>query len=167
MGTSTFRIESDFGDTNSFGQTSTSLGFSDFYDSQDLGVWSNTVQWDTGTNVGSFVGDTQWSLDRGDIFNVRAGQDAIAADSLDVNNSFVGATDLGTVSATSGVFSVNSLAANSVLSLSNKRDRDYYSFVAGGTGSVNINVGNTDATGDRVIYMLYEIDPDSSQKKLH
>jgi hypothetical protein len=161
-GTSTFRVESDF-ESNNFTQSSPSLGFSDFYDSLDLSINNANVQWDTGTNVGAFVGDTPWSLDRGDVFNVGAGLAPIAADSLDSNDSFIGATDLGVVSGSG--FDVNALAANNALSLHTKRDRDYYSFEAGGTGSVNINVGNTDATGDQLVYMLYEIDPDSNKEE--
>ncbi|MCA9008620.1 MAG: right-handed parallel beta-helix repeat-containing protein, partial [Planctomycetaceae bacterium] len=161
-GTSTFRVESDF-ETNSFGLTSPALGFSDFYDSVDISINNANIQWDTGTNVGGFVGATPWSLDRGDVFNVRAGQDPIAADSLDNNDSFIGATDLGVVSGNG--FSVNALAANGELSLHTKRDRDYYSFEAGGTGSTSINVGNTDPNGDSLVYMLYEIDPDANREE--
>ena len=161
LGTSTFRVESDF-NTSSFGQTSPALGFSDFYDALDISINNANIQWDTGKNVGSFVGDTPWSLDRGDIFNVRDGQNPIVGDSLEENDSFIGATDLGVVA---GTFSVNAEATNNRLSLHTKRDRDYYSFVAGGTGSIDVNVGNTDATGDRVVYMLYEIDPDANTEE--
>ncbi|MFO0425530.1 MAG: hypothetical protein ACK526_03110 [Planctomyces sp.] len=155
-GTSTFRVESDF-DTNNFSQTSPSLGFSDFYDTMELNVTSPNVQWDTGTNQGGFEGNTPWSLRRGDIFNVKNNQAPITADSLEENDSFIGASDLGVLNA-STTLNVNSRALNNALTLHTKRDRDYYSFVADRTMQVNITVSNTDAAGDDLVYMLYKID---------
>jgi hypothetical protein len=155
-GTSTFRVESDF-DTSTFEQTNTTLGFSDFFGTTKIGVAVPETKWDTGRNIPGFTGNTPWSLDRGDVFNVRAGQSAIAADSLEENDSFIGATALGTFNG--GALSVNSRAVNNALSLDTKRDRDYYSFVANVTGNISINAANTDATGDDLVYMLYEVDP--------
>lgn len=157
-GTPTWRVESDF-DFNRFQTTDPTLGFSDFYDIANLGIVlaEEHYQWDTGNNVPGFTGLTPFSLVRGDIFNVLPGEAPIVRDSLEWNNSFAGATDLGSV-ADSG-FSVNALATNNTLSIDTKGDRDYYRFNAAGTGTLNLNLNATDALGDTLYLMLYEVNP--------
>ncbi len=154
-GTSTWRVESDF-DTNRVTNTNPAQGYSGFYNTVAISVQGDDTQWDTGTNQPGFVGDTDWSLRRGDLFNVGAGLAPIEADSLEENDSFVQATELGIVSGSG--FSVNSRAVNNVLSVHTKADRDYYAFTAGGAGALTINLQATDSAGDQLAYMMYEID---------
>ena len=169
-GTSTWRVESDF-DFNNFTDTSSISGLSDFFDIVNLAdndestgfidipdLAEEHYQWDTGQNVPGFVGLTPYSLQRGDIFNVQAGEDPIAADALEENDSFAGAWDLGTV--TGPGFSVNALAVDSggILNIERKGDRDYYKFVAGDTGSLDVNLGAVDALGDFLEFLIYEVD---------
>ena len=156
-GTSTMRLERDF-ESDNFPHTNPTQGQSDFFDQVDISIQGDVTQWDTGRNLPGFIGDTEWSLNRGDIFNVAAGLDPILADSLDENDNFAGATDLGTISGNGN--SVNALATNGVLSVETKGDRDYYKFVAGGTGTVTVNLQVTDMDGDQLVYMLYEFDED-------
>ncbi len=156
-GTPTWRVESDF-DFNRFDTTDPTLNFSDFYDVTNLGIVlaEEHYQWDTGNNVPGFTGVTPFSLSRGDVFNVRPGQTPIVRDSLEWNNSFVGATSLGSVA---GSFSVNSLATGNTLSIDTKGDRDYYRFTAAGTGGLNLDLNASDALGDTLYLMLYEVIP--------
>ena len=159
-GTSTWRVESDF-DFSNFPQSSSTDGYSNFYTEVNLNdrefnisPWS--YQWDTGIDTGSFTGQTPYSLNRGDIFNVRAGEAPIVADQLDDNNGFVSATNLGSVA---GNTSVNARTTNGNLNLNVKGDRDYYRFTAAGTGPLNVVLGATDARGDNLIYTIYEVKP--------
>ncbi|MDA1232763.1 MAG: right-handed parallel beta-helix repeat-containing protein, partial [Planctomycetota bacterium] len=157
-GTPTWRVESDF-DFNRFPTTDTILGFSDFYDITNLGITlaEEHYQWDTGNNVPGFTGVTPFSLSRGDIFNVLPGQAPIVRDSLEWNNSFAGATALGSVAGLG--FSVNSLATGNTLSIDTKGDRDYFRFTAAGTGPLDLNLNATDTLGDTLYLMLYEVNP--------
>lgn len=157
-GTPTWRVESDF-DFNNFTTTDPTLGFSDFYDVTNLGIslGEEQYQWDTGNDVPGFNGVTPYSLTRGDIFNVGPGQAPIAADSLEDNDSFLGAFDLGTVAGPG--YSVNSRATNNTLSIEKKGDRDYYRFTAAGSGALDLNLNATDAQGDTLYFMLYEVVP--------
>ena len=165
-GTPTWRIESDFDFVN-FTDTSPINGYSDFFDEVNLngGLAEEPYQWDTGVNVPGFVGTTPYSLQRGDIFNVRLDEDPIFADSLEENDSFLGATQLkvdpitGAPAPLSGIFSVNSLATNGNLNIDRKGDRDYYSFVAAGSGPLDVNLGATDTVGDFLSFLVYEVDP--------
>ena len=162
-GTSTWRVESDF-DFNNFPQSSSTDGYSNFYTEVNLNdrefnidrisPWS--YQWDTGIDTGGFTGQTPYSLNRGDIFNVRAGEAPIVADQLDDNNGFVSAYNLGSVA---GNTSVNARTTNGNLNLHVKGDRDYYRFTAAGTGPLNVNLGATDALGDTLRYTIYEVKP--------
>lgn len=165
-GTSTWRVESDF-DFNNFSQTSPISGFSDFYDVTNLGTANLaelSFQWDTGQNVPGFTGLTPYSLQRGDVFNVLSGEAPIAADSFEQNDSFVGAADLGIVAGAG--FSVNALADGGNLNIEKKGDRDYYSFVAGDTGLLDVLLGVTDLLGDNIQYTIYEVDPDGFSEEV-
>ena len=155
-GTPTWRVESDF-DFNNFTTSDPTLGFSDFFDVTNLGISlaEEQFQWDTGRNVPGFTGVTPYSLNRGDVFNVRNGQAPIAADSLENNDSFLSAHDLGKVAGAG--YSVNSQATNNTLSIEKKGDRDYFRFTAAGTGAIDLNLNATDAQGDRLYFMLYEV----------
>jgi hypothetical protein len=157
-GTPTWRVESDF-DFNRFTTADTTQGFSSFYNVTNLGISlaEEQFQWDTGTNTPTFTGMTPFSLARGDIFNVKAGQAPITADLLELNNSFTSATRMGTI-AGNGV-SVNALTADNRLSIDTKGDRDYYRFTAGGTGNLDVNLNATDTQGDSLYLMVYEIKP--------
>ncbi|MEZ6061670.1 MAG: hypothetical protein R3C19_15085 [Planctomycetaceae bacterium] len=155
-GTPTMRIESDFVNQNDFPQANAALGSSDFFDTIQMDLSGYDYQWDTGVNIPGFIGNTPYSLDRGDIFNVLPGEEPIQADSLEQNDSFAGAYDLGTVAGAG--FSVNDLAMNGNLTIETKGDRDYYKFVAGDTGSLDVVVSATDALGDSLQYLIYEID---------
>jgi len=157
-GTSTWRVESDFDFTN-FSQSSSTDGYSNFYTEVNLadgefGASPWPYQWDTGIDTGNFTGLTPYSLNRGDIFNVRAGQSPIVADQLDNNNGFVSAYNLGPVS---GNTSVNGRATNGNLNLNVKGDRDYYRFTAAGTGPLSVNLGAIDTFGDNLRIMIYEV----------
>ncbi len=166
LGTSSWRIESDFVNSNTFGQTNSTLGYSDFFDVINLGFEGEgemPYQWDTGVDTPSFNGNTSFSLDRGDVFNVRPGEAPIAPDSLEDNDSFVGAYNLGTVSG--GGFNVNSLATGSNLNIDLKADRDYYSFTAGGSGPLAVNLGATDLLGDFLTFMVYEVNHNSGSEE--
>ncbi|MEZ6126816.1 MAG: hypothetical protein R3C49_27175 [Planctomycetaceae bacterium] len=164
-GTPTWRVESDF-DFNSFETSSTIAGLSDFFDIVNLdgNLGEQPYQWDTGLNVPGFVGATPYSLQRGDIFDVQLGEDPIHADQLEENDSFAGATQLAVHPITglpvpiAGTFLVNSLTTDGVLNIERKTDRDYYSFVAAGTGSLNVNLSATDTQGDFLEYLIYEVD---------
>ena len=157
-GTPTWRVESDF-DTDGFTQTNTTLGFSDFFDTVTLGnviyVGEEHFQWDTGRNSGNFTGDTNFSLDRGDIFNVRPGENPILPDSLENNDTFIAAHDLGLIG---GAFDVSTVEASGNLSIETKGDRDYYRFTATGSGPLTVDLAATDVLGDSLSINVYEID---------
>ena len=156
-GTPTWRVESDFS-TSNFPTVDPTLGFSDFYDVQNLGIKTGeeAYQWDTGKNAPGFVGLTPYSLQRGDVFNVRANEDPIPADSLEENDSFLGATQMGVVSGPG--YSVNALATGNLLTLEKKGDRDYYQFTAATSGALSVHLGATDPLGDTLQLMVYEVD---------
>lgn len=166
-GTPTWRVERGW-DVDQFNQTSTTQGFSTFTDSVALPNFGVPFQWDTGVDTSQFTGNTPFSLAQGDIFNVQAGQDFILADGLEENDSFIGATDIGTISGPG--FLVNDLAAASlqpnILNIERKGDRDYYSFRTAEafqsglpTGLLDIQLSALDATGDDVQFMIYEVTP--------
>ncbi|MEP3481103.1 MAG: PKD domain-containing protein [Fuerstiella sp.] len=164
LGTPTWRIESDF-DFNNFSQTSPIFGLSDFFDQVSLGGFGELpYQWDTGVDIPGFTGATPFSLGRGDIFNVLPGEEPIAPDQLEENDSFAGATVLVTDPITgdpaplSGSLSVNSLTTDGILSIERKGDRDYYSFIAAGSGSLEVVLSATDLNGDNLQYLIYEVD---------
>lgn len=150
-GTSAWRVESDFRGTNDFEQTDETLGLSDFDTTVQLGVGygEEPYFWDTGF--------TPWSLRRGDIFNVRAGEDPIQRDSLDENDHFIAATDLGVVG---GILNVNSLSADNTLTIATKGDRDYYKLVAAADGTMHVDLNAVDIRGDALVYNVYRFDPD-------
>ena len=164
-GTPTFRIESDF-QTTSFQQTNPALGFSNFFSETELGIRlaEESYRWDTGRDAPGFVGITPYSLDRGDVFNVLPTESAIEADSLEENDSFIGATNIGIVSGPA--YSVNSLADGGLLTLHTKADRDYYKFTAGGSGALDLHLNATDSNGDSLFFMLYELDPNQSSEEV-
>ena len=159
-GTSTWRVESDF-DFNNFGQSSSTDGYSNFYTEVNFldgqffpdSPWS--YQWDTGINTGSFTGQTPYSLSRGDIFNVRAGENPIVADELDDNNGFVSAFSLGRIAGAGNV--VNDRTVDGNLNLNVKGDRDYFRFTPAGTGALDVNLAVLDGLGDNLRYMIYEV----------
>ena len=135
LGTPTWRVERDF-EIAGFRQIDPTVGYSSFNTIVTMdGLFD--YQWDTGVNSAAFIGATPYSLDRGDIFNVLAGEDPIAPDSLENNNSFVGATRLGTIS---GSYSVNDQAIGGNLNVHTKTDRDYYRFTAAGTGDLTVTL---------------------------
>ena len=157
-GTPTWRVESDF-DTDGFTQTNTTLGFSDFFDTVTLGNvifdGEEHFQWDTGRNSGNFTGETSFSLDRGDVFNVRPGETPILPDSLENNDTFIAAHDLGSIG---GAFDVSSVEASNNLTIETKGDRDYYSFTAASSGPLTVDLAATDLLGDSLSINVYEID---------
>lgn len=161
-GTSTWRVESDF-DFSNFSQSSSTDGYSNFFTEVNLadnnfsGASPFPYQWDTGINTGSFTGLTPFSLARGDIFNVRAGESPIVADELDDNNGFVSAFNLGQISGAGNV--VNDRTLNGNLNLHVKGDRDYFRFTAAGTGPLDVNLDVLDTVGDNLRYMIYEVNP--------
>ncbi len=167
-GTSTWRIESDFVDpitgvpSNTFPESSPTDGFSGFFtvvnmtDTQPFFLNQFAYQWDTGINTPSFTGVTPYSLSRGDIFNVVAGEAPIQSDELDDNNGFVSAFDLGTIAGLSN--SVNARTTDGNLNIDVKGDRDYYRFTAAGTGAASINLNVTDTIGDTLQYLIYRVD---------
>ncbi len=114
-------------------------------------------QWDTGINTGSFTGQTPFSLVRGDIFNVRAGENPIVADDLDDNNGFVSAFNLGKLAGAGNL--VNDRTVDGNLNLHVKGDRDYFRFTAAGTGALDVNLNLVDTLGDNLRYMIYEVSP--------
>lgn len=167
-GTPTWRVERGW-DVDQFNQTSTTQGFSTFTDEvalpNSLGV---SFQWDTGVDTSQFTGNTPFSLSQGDVFNVQAGEDFILGDGLEENDSFIGASELGTVSGPG--FLVNDLTAASlqpnILNIERKGDRDYYrfrtaeSFQSGlTTGLLDIQLAALDNLGDDVQFMIYEVTP--------
>ncbi len=160
-GTSTWRVESDF-DFNNFSQSSSTDGFSNFFtevnfdDREFVPPSPWPFQWDTGIDTGSFVGATPYSLTRGDVFNVRTGENPIVADELDNNNGFVSAFDLGKVSGAGNL--VNDRTIDGNLNLHVKGDRDYFRFTAAGTGALDVNLDLVDTLGDNLRFMIYEID---------
>lgn len=167
-GTSTWRVESDF-DFNNFGQSSSTDGYSNFYTEVNFldgqfspSPWS--YQWDTGINTGSFTGQTPYSLSRGDIFNVRAGENPIVADELDDNNGFVSAFSLGRIAGAGNV--VNDRTVDGNLNLNVKGDRDYFRFSAAGTGALDVNLDVLDGLGDGLRYMIYEVDATSRTEEV-
>ncbi|MCA9050302.1 MAG: hypothetical protein KDA89_16315, partial [Planctomycetaceae bacterium] len=172
-GTPTWRVESDF-DFNNFDQTGGTAGFSDFFDVVKISDFhaEEDYQWDTGVNVPGFTGSTPYSLQRGDVFNVQAGEAPIAADSLEENDSFVGATRLlynpltNVQAPVSGTLSVNSLATNGNLNIERKGDRDYYQFIAAASGNLQVNVSATDLLGDVISYVIYEVDPNANTNEV-
>ena len=168
-GTPTWRVERGH-DVDNFNQTSTTQGFSTFTDTVAVpdGAFVPDFQWDTGQNTSQHVGNTPYSLSRGDIFNVQAGEDVILPDGLEENDSFIGATDLGVVDGAG--FLVNDLTNASlqpgVLNIERKGDRDYYRFKTaeafqggGATGLLDVQLTANDAGGDDVQFMVYEITP--------
>lgn len=166
-GTSTWRVESDF-DIGGFSSTDPVFGLSDFFDVVVMGGTGSLAQldyqWDTGVNVPGFIGSTPFSLGRGDIFNVRPTEDPIAPDQLEENDSFAGAIPLVTDPITgqpaplSGSLLVNSLTTDGNLNIERKGDRDYYSFIAAGSGSLEVLLDATDTNGDTLSYLIYEVD---------
>lgn len=168
-GTPTWRVESDF-DFDEFTNTSSVAGLSTFFDivniSEDLFA-EEDYQWDTGVNVPGFTGATPYSLQRGDIFGVLdTDLTPILPDQLEENDNFVGATRLLLNPLTeiqtplSGVFSVNSLTTDGNLNIERKGDRDYFQFIAAGTGALQVDLGATDASGDDLSFLVYEVRPD-------
>lgn len=167
-GTSTWRVESDF-DFGGFTSTDPVFGLSDFFDTVVMGGsgvrGQLDYQWDTGVNVPGFVGSTPFSLTRGDIFNVLPGEDPIAPDQLEENDSFAGATPLVTDAITgdpaplSGTLQVNSLTTDGILNIERKGDRDYYSFIAAGSGALEVDLDATDLNGDTLSFLIYEVNP--------
>lgn len=175
-GTSTWRVESDF-EFDGFDKTDPVFGLSDFFDVVVMGgtdaiYGQEDFQWDTGVNVPGFVGSTPYSLTRGDIFNVQPGEDPIAPDQLEENDSFAGATPLvtdpitGAPAPLSGSLVVNSLTTDGILNIERKGDRDYYSFIAAGSGSLEIVLSATDLSGDTLSYLIYEVDPSLDTSEL-
>lgn len=168
-GTSTWRVESDF-DFNNFAQSSSTDGYSNFYTEvnfQDESFLFSSpwpFQWDTGINTGSFVGQTAYSLNRGDIFNVRAGENPIVADELDDNNGFVSAFDLGRIAGAGNV--VNDRTIDGNLNLNVKGDRDYFRFTPAGSGALDVNLDVLDGLGDNLRYMIYEVDPTNRTEEI-
>ena len=155
LGTPTFRVESDFVGTNAFPQTSPTLGYSNFFNIMTMdGIVD--YQWDTGVDTPSFSGLTPFSLVRGDIFNVRPGEDPLLADQLENNNSFPAALNLGTIAGLSN--SVNALSTTGNLNIHLKGDRDYYRFTAAGTGALDIDFSVVDSLGDDLQVLIYQID---------
>ena len=59
------------------------------------------------------------------------------------------------------MFSVNLLATNGNLNIERKGDRDYYQFIAAGTGTLDVDVAATDVIGDDLSFLIYEIDPNA------
>lgn len=161
-GTMTWRVESDF-DFNNFPQSSSTDGYSNFYTEVNLNdgeyfpdsPWA--YQWDTGIDTGNFVGQTPFSLSRGDIFNVRTGESPITADEIDNNNGFVSAFDLGKIAGPSNL--VNDKTVDGNLNLNVKGDRDYFKFLAAGTGALDVVLNAIDTLGDNLTFMIYEITP--------
>lgn len=167
-GTPTWRVESDF-DFGQFTSTSSVAGLSSFFDEVNISPFyaEEDYQWDTGVNVPGFVGATPFSLQRGDIFGVLDSDvTPILADELEENDSFVGATRLflnplnAIQTPLSGTFSVNSLSTTGNLNIERKGDRDYYQFIAAGTGSLDVDVTATDVNGDLISFLIYEVNPD-------
>jgi len=172
-GTPTLRVEPDY-DFDQFDQTGTIQGFSTFEDTVSLPNSDSTTslsgtveyQWDTGRTTSNFTGLTPFSLERGSVFNVLAGEAPIQADGLEENDSFVGATELGMVA---GSLLVNDRTADSlqpgILNIERKGDRDYYrfttaeSFDANDNGLVDVNLSAIDALGDELLLMVYEVRP--------
>lgn len=167
-GTPTLRVESDF-DTGGFGLTSPALGFSDFFDSVFLGQsvieGEEDYQWDTGVDAAGFNGATPYSLDRGDVFGVADGEAPIQPDDLDNNDSLVAAHELNGLSPISGSFSVDSLISGP-LTIETKGDRDYYKFVAGTTGVLDVLIAANDTTGDFVAVNVYEVDSSQNREEV-
>jgi hypothetical protein len=172
-GTPTWRVESDF-DFNNFAQTGTISGYSDFFDTVNISPFSaeEDYQWDTGVSQPGFAGVTPYSLQRGDVFDVQTGEAPIVADSLDENDAFVGASRLllnpltGVQTPVSGTFLVNSLATGGNLNIDRKGDRDYYQFIAAGTGALGVDLSATDANGDFLSFLIYEIDLNESSSEV-
>ncbi|MCP4512512.1 MAG: hypothetical protein GY826_39630 [Fuerstiella sp.] len=172
-GTPTWRVESDF-DFDAFSETGTISGYSDFFDTVNISPFlaEENYQWDTGINQPGFSGLTPYSLQRGDVFDVQNGEAPIVADSLDENDGFVGATPLfldpltGVQTPLSGTISVNSLATNNNLNIDRKGDRDYYQFIAAGTGALDVDVTATDAVGDFLSFLIYEVNPDEQSSEV-
>ncbi|MEY3460172.1 MAG: hypothetical protein RL215_3329, partial [Planctomycetota bacterium] len=170
MGTPTWRVESDF-EFAGFNQTSPTQGFSTFYnlvtldgpDPNQDGIIAD-YQWDTGVNTPSFIGATPYSLNRGDVFNVRPGEAPIVADAFENNNSFVGASRLGTVAGNGN--SINALTPNGNLNIHLKADRDYYRFTAGGTGDLTVNLSVNNSADSDLYYMIYEVRSSSQTEEV-
>ena len=114
-------------------------------------------QWDTGINTPTFTGNTPYSLDRGDIFNVLPGETPIFADELDDNNAFVSAYDLGLLADAAN--SVNARTVDGNLNLHVKGDRDYYRFTAPAPGAWMSTSIVIDSLGDNLRFMIYEVNP--------
>lgn len=166
-GTPTWRVERGH-EVDGFNQTSTTQGFSTFTDTVGLPEFGEDFRWDTGENTSQYTGNTPFSLSEGDIFNVRVGEDAIEADGLEENDSFIGASDLGVVSGPG--FLVNDLTNASlqpgILNIERKGDRDYYKFTTpqaflsgNATEVLDLQLSAVDALGDNVSFMIYEITP--------
>ncbi len=155
-GPSAWRVESDL-DSGGFTQTDTNLGYSDFNDQVQLGLgfFELPYEWDTGGNA--------WSLDRGDVFNVRTGEDPIQADSLEENDTFVAATNLGNLG---GAVSVNGLADGNLLTIDVKGDRDYYEFIPNGSGVLSVSLAAVDTNGDALDFELFEFDPTADTEEV-
>jgi hypothetical protein len=164
LGTTTWRIESDF-DFNNFVQTNTSLGFSDFFDVvnlQSTSIGEIPYQWDTGIDTPSYNGRSSFSLDRGDIFNfLPSDARPIGPDAFEDNDGFASAKPLAadnpltlereTILAGTNVFSN--------LTIETKADRDYYMFTAADNGPMSVVLDAIDTLGDRLQFMIYEVNP--------
>ncbi|MFO0977216.1 MAG: ubiquitin-activating E1 FCCH domain-containing protein [Planctomycetaceae bacterium] len=161
LGTTTWRVESDF-DFNNFSLTNPTLGFSSFYDTVNLGGQGGIAyQWDTGTNTPTFTGQSSFSLNRGDIFNVRAGETTpIQPDAYEENDGFVSAAALADNPATpldiETVLSGTKTLTN--LTIETKGDRDYYFFDAAATGNLSVSLNVVDVLGASLSFLVYEVD---------
>ncbi|MEJ7591832.1 MAG: hypothetical protein WKF77_09800 [Planctomycetaceae bacterium] len=158
LGTTTWRIESDF-DFNNFTLTNPVQGYSDFFDVVRLGgpgFGELPYQWDTGVDTPSFSGRSSFSLNRGDIFNVQAGEDPLVQDAMEGNDGFVSAALLED-SPGSGSLSGSHTYSN--LNIDTKADRDYYRFTAAGSGNMDVGLNLIDTLGDRLQFMVYEVKP--------
>ncbi|MFN9720936.1 MAG: PKD domain-containing protein [Planctomycetota bacterium] len=161
LGTTTWRIESDFiNGNNRFGLSNSTLGFSDFFDEVNLATSFIPYQWDTGVDTPSFIGKSTFSLNRGDIFNVQAA-DAIPIqpDAFEDNDGFVNAKPLATdnplTSETETVLEGTNTFSN--LTIETKADRDYYYFTAADSGPMSVVLNVVDTLGDALQFTLYEI----------
>lgn len=161
LGTTTWRVETDF-DFNNFALTNPTLGFSSFYDTVNLGGQGDIAyQWDTGTTTPSFSGQSSFSLDRGDIFNVLAGDAApIQPDIFEENDGFISAAALADNPATpldtETILSGTNNFTN--LTLETKGDRDYYYFDAAASGNLAVTLNVVDTLGAALAYLVYEFD---------
>lgn len=169
LGTTTWRVESDF-DFNNFSLTNPTLGFSSFFDTVNLGGQGGIAyQWDTGIDTPSFTGLSSFSLNRGDVFNVRNTDAApIQPDGFEENDGFVSAYPLAdnllTPLDTETILAGNNTYTN--LTLETKGDRDYYYFHAAGTGNLTVGLNVVDTLGAALSFLVYEIDPTANTEEV-